>query len=175
MNLHSSNLFCSRANWISPKSAGSFYWGMVLETKVCALGVPLPLWNFCGFAHLVDRARKNVYTYTRKHTCILVYVYELTRTYFTNHEFVLKPEFISLQSSSLPSCHPCLYLPSILNMLPPAGPVFVVAVSVGTACYHFWLLPSEKWKWKVLSHVWLFATPCTVQSMEFSSPEYWSA
>ena len=31
-----------------------------------------------------------------------------------------------------------------------------------------------KWKWKSLSHVWLFATPRTIQSMEFSRPEYWS-
>ena len=28
----------------------------------------------------------------------------------------------------------------------------------------------KKWKWKLLSHVHLFAT----QSMEFSRPEYWS-
>ena len=30
-----------------------------------------------------------------------------------------------------------------------------------------------KWKWKSLSHVRLFVTPWTVQSMEFSRPEYW--
>ena len=30
-----------------------------------------------------------------------------------------------------------------------------------------------KWKWKSLSCVWLFATPWTLQSMEFR-PEYWS-
>ena len=30
------------------------------------------------------------------------------------------------------------------------------------------------WKWKVLSCVWLFAIPWTIQSMEFSRPEYWS-
>ena len=28
--------------------------------------------------------------------------------------------------------------------------------------------------WKSLSHVWLFATPWTIQSMEFSRPEYWN-
>ena len=28
-------------------------------------------------------------------------------------------------------------------------------------------------KWKLLSHVQLFATPWTIQSMEFSRPEYW--
>ena len=30
------------------------------------------------------------------------------------------------------------------------------------------------WKWKSLSHVWLFVTPWTIQSMEFSRSEYWS-
>ena len=29
-------------------------------------------------------------------------------------------------------------------------------------------------QWKSLSPVWLFATPWTIQSMEFSRPEYWS-
>ena len=33
---------------------------------------------------------------------------------------------------------------------------------------------SRKWRWKLLSHVWIFVTPWTVQSMEFSRPEYWS-
>ena len=28
--------------------------------------------------------------------------------------------------------------------------------------------------WKSLSRVWLFATPWTIQSIEFSRPEYWS-
>ena len=32
----------------------------------------------------------------------------------------------------------------------------------------------SSWKWKLLSRVWLFATPRTIQSMEFSRPEYWS-
>ena len=31
---------------------------------------------------------------------------------------------------------------------------------------------SEKWKWKLLSRVWLFLTPWTIQSMEFSRPGY---
>ena len=29
----------------------------------------------------------------------------------------------------------------------------------------------RKWKWKLLSRVWLFETPWTIQSMEFSRPE----
>ena len=36
------------------------------------------------------------------------------------------------------------------------------------------LAPSFYWLWKSLSHVWLFATPRTIQSMQFSRPEYWS-
>ena len=32
----------------------------------------------------------------------------------------------------------------------------------------------EKMKWKLLSRVWLFVTPWSLQSMEFSRPEYWS-
>ena len=32
----------------------------------------------------------------------------------------------------------------------------------------------KQWKRKSLSHVWLFATPWALQSMEFSRPEYWS-
>ena len=32
----------------------------------------------------------------------------------------------------------------------------------------------RKWKWKSLSRIWLFMTPWTIQSMEFSRPEYWS-
>ena len=34
------------------------------------------------------------------------------------------------------------------------------------------LIPESKWK--LLSHVLLFAAPWAVQSMEFSRPEYWS-
>ena len=30
-----------------------------------------------------------------------------------------------------------------------------------------------EWKWKSLSHVRLFVPPWTIQSMEFSRPEYW--
>ena len=36
------------------------------------------------------------------------------------------------------------------------------------------LQPPWKWKWKALSHVRLFATPWTIESMEFSRPEFWS-
>ena len=35
------------------------------------------------------------------------------------------------------------------------------------------LLSITMWKWKLLSCVQLFGTPRTIQSMEFSRPEYW--
>ena len=31
-----------------------------------------------------------------------------------------------------------------------------------------------KWNWKSLSRVPLFATPWTIESMDFSRPEYWT-
>ena len=33
---------------------------------------------------------------------------------------------------------------------------------------------NEKWKWKSLSRIWFFVTARTIQSMEFSRPEYWN-
>ena len=36
------------------------------------------------------------------------------------------------------------------------------------------LSPGKPWKWKSLSCARLFATPWTIQSTEFSRPEYWS-
>ena len=47
-------------------------------------------------------------------------------------------------------------------------------------CFMFWIFGCEAygvlapWKLKLLSHVWLFATPWIIQSMEFSRPDYWS-
>ena len=38
---------------------------------------------------------------------------------------------------------------------------------------HDWIL-CGKWKWKPLSHAWLFENPWTTESVEFSRPEYWS-
>ena len=55
-------------------------------------------------------------------------------------------------------------------------------ISVATSAI-FWLPfwniffhPFRLWKWKgkLFSCVWLFATPWTIQSMEFSRPEYWN-
>ena len=46
---------------------------------------------------------------------------------------------------------------------------------VGCCCRHSCCLEGVVfYQWKLLSCVWLFATPGTIQSMEFSRPEYWS-
>ena len=38
-----------------------------------------------------------------------------------------------------------------------------------------WLtVRGKEWKWKSFTHVQLFATAWTIQSMEFSRPKYWS-
>ena len=52
---------------------------------------------------------------------------------------------------------------------------------IWTQLIFFFSFPKEKsavtikqWKWKSFSCVWLFVTPWTIQSTEFSRPEYWS-
>ena len=45
-------------------------------------------------------------------------------------------------------------------------PLFSVLPTVPRAVPALW--------WKSLSRVWLFETPWTIQSMEFSRPQYWS-
>ena len=57
-------------------------------------------------------------------------------------------------------CHRCWYAWSSYD-----GSVLRVTEEV------LWLRLSS---WKSLSRVWVFATPWTIQSMEFSRPEYWS-
>ena len=42
------------------------------------------------------------------------------------------------------------------------------------AYFLLFAFPLTLWKWKLLSCVQLFASPWTVQSMEFSRPEHWS-
>ena len=64
----------------------------------------------------------------------------------------------------------------IVHAVPPPLPV---TESFPPPWFHGSLCTSSpalvwKWKWKSLSHVWLFATLWTIQSMEFSRPEHWS-
>ena len=65
--------------------------------------------------------------------------------------------------------------------------IFTMEYSPSTENDNYWCLQQygwiskalgwakKKWKWKSLSHVWLFATPQTIRFMEFSRPEYWSS
>ena len=58
----------------------------------------------------------------------------------------------------------------------------ILAILMGVKLFWFtFLLRTNKmtgenifWKWNLLSYVRLFVTPWTIQSMEFSRPEYWS-
>ena len=64
---------------------------------------------------------------------------------------------------------PSVLLPPSLTSIPGSLPLFhPVCPAV--------LAPDPQWKWKCksLSRVWLFVTPWTLQSTEFSRPEYWS-
>ena len=44
------------------------------------------------------------------------------------------------------------------------------SLSMGFSRHEYW----SEVKWKLLSHIQLFANPWTMQSVEFSKPEYWS-
>ena len=46
--------------------------------------------------------------------------------------------------------------------------------SLGPCTFFSILGESVQWKWNWLSHVQLLVTPWTIQSMEFSRPDYWS-
>ena len=49
-------------------------------------------------------------------------------------------------------------------------------LNVWSSIFWSWNKIKLKWevKWKLLSRVWLFATPWTIQPIEFFRPEYWS-
>ena len=63
--------------------------------------------------------------------------------------------------------------PVPLDQIPPRWPHLTLITSwiPHLQIQAHWQVRSE---WKLLSHVRLFATPRTIQSMEFSRPEYWS-
>ena len=64
--------------------------------------------------------------------------------------------------------------PKLWNLNVSSLNVSVVRVCWDVSVVSCPLLWKWKWKWKLLSCVWLFVTPRTIQSMEFSRPEYWS-
>ena len=53
------------------------------------------------------------------------------------------------------------------------GKEYVKAVYYYHSTYLTYIQSERQWKWKSLSHVWLFETPCTIQSKESYRPEYW--
>ena len=74
----------------------------------------------------------------------------------------------------LPSCPPAHLW---LNLRPCNGQVGKIGGGEGTTGATLWWAGNKALmvgKWKSLTHVWLFATPWTIQTMEFSRPEYWS-
>ena len=100
------------------------------------------------------------------------------------------PKLVSIKSvmpfSHLILCHPLLFLPPIL----PSIRVFSNKSTLRMRWPKYWsfsfsIIPYKehpgrifRMDWldllAVLSHAQLFATPWTIQSMEFSRPEYWS-
>ena len=54
--------------------------------------------------------------------------------------------------------------------------MFVCLLAFCFSNHLYWLQPKNNQilKWKLLSHVWLFVTPWTIKSMEFSRPGYWN-
>ena len=161
---------------------GIFYW-------------PVPATGFEFLEYLIDFLRYNAFPGIQKavvdqadsrplhsdHDLFLVQVWlwEVLWSCFSVHPLswsslgVLNPLFVA--------CHNPMRNGSLLCRIRESGTakrqLFRFAVSSwGTQ----WVFSSFQfafkcqWKWKSLSHVRLFATPWTVQSMEFSRPEYWS-
>ena len=78
--------------------------------------------------------------------------------------FVLKCSFWKL-SDIWQSCFSALWD----EVRSPYNPGLILSNNWGKTFLVLW-----KWKWKLLSHIQLFVTQWTIQSMEFSRPEYWS-
>ena len=90
----------------------------------------------------------------------------------TNLSYVFPVLWLTLMSpsnsvfmhTSAFSCHPLFWSQT-------ATIIFKISFS---SLLPLFLKCMKWWKWKLLSRVWLFVTPWTIQSMEFSRPEYWS-
>ena len=50
--------------------------------------------------------------------------------------------------------------------------LYITQISISILSYIFIFCLSSSEKWKLLSCVWLFVTPWTIQFMEFSRSEY---
>ena len=114
----------------------------------------------------------------------LVYPFFICRSFYCFHNSA-RWKFIYLVSSDLnqelQNCfllnHFFFFFFSILQHLQSRILVYTTGLRKFRSRYPtFFFLPDWKWKWKwkSFSRVWLFATPGTIQSTEFSRPEYWS-
>ena len=81
------------------------------------------------------------------------------------HLFSILRFYSSLSYKLFPHIYDELYITWLDRPLNAASAVYNI---------HSYFLKFNKVKWKSLSCVWLFATPWTILSMEFSRPEYWS-
>ena len=77
------------------------------------------------------------------------------------------------QGNILTFIHSLLYTKFVFGALSVFSLIITINLLSKSYNYHFYNM-TEWVKWKSLSRVWLFATPWTIQSMEFSRPEYWS-
>ena len=99
------------------------------------------------YGHLNNVKFSSVWTWMSLHLCILW--------------------FLSAKCSSF---H-CIRLTSLIR--------FIAKHLILFRCYYKnflfrWFIASVFIFWKLLSRVWLLATPWAIQSMEFSRPEYWN-
>ena len=81
------------------------------------------------------------------------------------------------------SIFPCVCLPSVYLFFFNVYLDLLTILKLGCLFFRYWAVESCVYilginpllvMWKSLSCVWFFVTPCTIQSMEFSRPEYWS-
>ena len=63
---------------------------------------------------------------------------------------------------------------NLFLLLSPALSICLSHTDTILSSYYIYIYIYEKWKWQLFSPVQLFATPWTIQSMDFSTPEYWS-
>ena len=93
---------------------------------------------------------------------------------FLTYRLKTKKNYIQLKSSLIPSVLLSLPLSFLLLTLHRfTGSVYLLihVYMFTTRCVSPW---ASQVKWKSFSPVRLFATPWSIQSMEFSRPEYWS-
>ena len=160
----------------------------MVNTEMFSQSYPPPT-CICGVCTLLTSTHTHTHTHTHRHThtesglsshlhthtcgvwTLLISTHTHTHTYTwrsgpSSHLWVMT---VTLRSDvwRMMSMRPDLF--SI---------IFLYGFKV-TPLFLLLLTLSHKWKWKLVSRVWLFVTPWAVAcqaplSMEFSRPEYWS-